>query len=246
VFDEYDAGRPDVMFVIQRVLEVEGKLTLLDQNKVIRPHPYVPPVRHRQHGGPRRHDRPLPRHAADQPGPDGPLVDRGDAELPAARAETEIVLAKNSDYRTRRGRTRSRRMVTGRPDRAAFIAGDISTVMSPRTVITWAENARIFGDVGFAFRLTFLNKCDEAGAATGGRVLPALLRRGTAGKRGVDAPRGSRPMSPAPDNPADPFKKALAEATRALAGDPDLAVSYSSDPPGWPTTRCACRRSRAA
>ena len=68
VFDEYDAGRPDVMFVIQRVLEVEGKLTLLDQNRVIRPHPVFPPVRHGEHGRPRRHHRPLPRHAADQPG----------------------------------------------------------------------------------------------------------------------------------------------------------------------------------
>jgi hypothetical protein len=85
VFDEYDAGRPDVMFVIQRVLEVEGKLTLLDQNRVIRPHPGVPPVRDDQHGRPRRHDRPLSRHAADQPGPDGPLERRHHAELPAAR-----------------------------------------------------------------------------------------------------------------------------------------------------------------
>ena len=85
VFDEYDAGRPDVMFVIQRVLEVEGKLTLLDQNRVIRPQPVFPPVRDRQHGRPGRHDRPLSRHAADQPGPDGPLEHRRDAELPAAR-----------------------------------------------------------------------------------------------------------------------------------------------------------------
>ena len=84
-FDEYDAGRPDVMFVIQRVLELSGRLTLLDQNRVIRPHPGVPPVRHRQHDRPRRHLRPLSRHAADQPGPDGPLVDRHHAELSAAR-----------------------------------------------------------------------------------------------------------------------------------------------------------------
>ena len=84
VFDEYDAGRPDVMFVIQRVLEVDGKLTLLDQNQVIRPHPELPPVRDGQHRGPGRHDGPLSRHAADQPGPDGPLVDRDHAELPAA------------------------------------------------------------------------------------------------------------------------------------------------------------------
>ena len=86
VFDEYDAGRPDVMFVIQRVLEVEGKLTLLDQNRVIRPHPQLPPVLHRQHGRPGRHHRPLSRHPADQSGPDGPLEHRRHAELPAARA----------------------------------------------------------------------------------------------------------------------------------------------------------------
>ena len=82
-FDEYDAGRPDVMFVIQRVLEVSGRLTLLDQRRVIRPHVGVPAVRDRQHGRPRRHLRPLSRHAADQPGPDGPLVDRHHAQLPA-------------------------------------------------------------------------------------------------------------------------------------------------------------------
>ena len=83
-FDEYDAGRPDVMFVIQRVLEVSGKLTLLDQSKVIRPHPCVPPVLDHQHDRARRHERPLSRHAADQSGPDGPLVDRRHAELSAA------------------------------------------------------------------------------------------------------------------------------------------------------------------
>ena len=84
-FDEYDAGRPDVMFVIQRVLEASGRLTLLDQSKVIKPHPCVPSVCHRQHGRPRRYVRPLSRHTADQPGPDGPLVDRHHAELFAAR-----------------------------------------------------------------------------------------------------------------------------------------------------------------
>ena len=85
VFDEYDAGRPDVMFVIQRVLETEGKLTLLDQNRVIRPQPLFPAVRDHQHGRPRRHDRPLSRHPADQSGPDGPLEHRRDAQLSAGR-----------------------------------------------------------------------------------------------------------------------------------------------------------------
>ncbi len=164
VFDEYDAGRPDVMFVIQRILEQSGKLTLLDQKRVDPPSSRLPALRHGQHGRPRRHFGPLSRHAADQPGPDGPLVDRHHAELPAAR---------------QRGRDRARQVeapIRRTPDgkdivnkmvrvadltRNAFMNGDLSTVMSPRTVITWAENAAIFGDIGFAFRVTFLNKCDE-------------------------------------------------------------------------------------
>ena len=81
VFDEYDAGRADVMFVIQRVLEHDGKLTLLDQNEIITPPPVLPPVCHGQHRGSGRHDRALPRHPTDQPSPDGPLVAGGDAEL---------------------------------------------------------------------------------------------------------------------------------------------------------------------
>ncbi len=101
-FDEYDAGRPDVMFVIQRVLEVEGKLTLLDQNRVIRPHPGVPPVLDRQHGRARRHHRPLSRHAADQPGPDGPLEHRRDAQLPAARCRGRDRAGQGAELRQRR------------------------------------------------------------------------------------------------------------------------------------------------
>ena len=84
VFDEYDAGRPDVMFVIQRVLEAQGKLTLLDQNRVIRPNPFFSTVFDHQHHRPWRHHRPLSWHAADQSGPDGPLVDRRDPELSGA------------------------------------------------------------------------------------------------------------------------------------------------------------------
>jgi cobaltochelatase CobS len=167
VFDEYDAGRPDVMFVIQRVLEVEGKLTLLDQNKVIRPHPAFRLFCHGEHGGPGRHDRPVSRHAADQPGPDGPLEHRGDAELPAACAGERRSSGQAGHQGSEAGKKRIEAMVAlADLTRAGFIAGDISTVMSPRTVITWAENTRIFGDVGFAFRLTFLNKCDEAERST--------------------------------------------------------------------------------
>ena len=169
VFDEYDAGRPDVMFVIQRVLEVEGRLTLLDQNRVIRPHAELSAVRDSQHGRPGRHDWPVSRHAADQSGPDGPLEHRGHAELPAAcagdgdRAWPRWVWTPKD--------TPARKQIESMValadlTRAGFINGDISTVMSPRTVITWAENNRIFNDVAFAFRMTFLNKCDEAERST--------------------------------------------------------------------------------
>ena len=145
-FDEYDAGRPDVMFVIQRVLEVVGPAD------AARPEPRdqaasgVPPVRHRQHHRPRRHHRPLSRHAADQPGPDGPLVDRDHAELSAARQRGRDRARQGaSTIRPTEGRDIVNKMVrVADLTRNAFMNGDLSTVMSPRTVITWAENAEIF------------------------------------------------------------------------------------------------------
>ncbi|WP_297366910.1 cobaltochelatase subunit CobS [Acidocella sp.] len=162
VFDEYDAGRPDVMFVIQRVLEVEGKLTLLDQNRVIRPHPAFRLFATANTVG--LGDTTGLYHGTQQ-------INQGQMDrwnivatlnyLPHAQ-EVAIVLAKlaASDGVTKK---QVESMVAlADLTRAGFINGDISTVMSPRTVITWAENIRIFGDVGFAFRLTFLNKCDEA------------------------------------------------------------------------------------
>ena len=168
VFDEYDAGRPDVMFVIQRVLEVEGKLTLLDQNKVIRPHPMFRLFATANTVG--LGDTTGLYHGTQQ-------INQGQMDrwsivatlnyLPHAQ-ETSIVLAKmGADPSDAKMKKRVEAMVAlADLTRAGFIAGDISTVMSPRTVITWAENARIFGDVGFAFRLTFLNKCDEAERST--------------------------------------------------------------------------------
>ncbi|MBC9208428.1 cobaltochelatase subunit CobS [Roseomonas aerophila] len=168
VFDEYDAGRPDVMFVIQRVLEVEGKLTLLDQNKVIRPHPAFRLFATANTVG--LGDTTGLYHGTQQ-------INQGQMDrwnivatlnyLPHAQ-ESSIVAAKlgiKADDVA--GKKRIEAMVAlADLTRAGFIAGDISTVMSPRTVITWAENTRIFGDVGFAFRLTFLNKCDEAERST--------------------------------------------------------------------------------
>ncbi|MBS0275583.1 MAG: cobaltochelatase subunit CobS [Proteobacteria bacterium] len=161
-FDEYDAGRPDVMFVIQRVLEVQGKLTLLDQNKVIRPHPAFRLFSTTNTIG--LGDTTGLYHGTQQ-------INQGQMDrwsivttlnyLPHDN-EVEIVLAKAPAYNTTEGKKKISAMVrVADMTRNAFINGDLSTVMSPRTVITWAENAEIFNDVGFAFRLTFLNKCDE-------------------------------------------------------------------------------------
>ena len=163
VFDEYDAGRPDVMFVIQRVLEVSGRLTLLDQNRVIRPHPAFRLFATANTVG--LGDTSGLYHGTQQ-------INQGQMDrwsivatlnyLPHD-AETNIVVAKVKSFAaTKEGRDAANKMVrVADLTRNAFMAGDLSTVMSPRTVITWAENAEIFGDVGFAFRLTFLNKCDE-------------------------------------------------------------------------------------
>ncbi|MEP3278829.1 MAG: cobaltochelatase subunit CobS [Stappiaceae bacterium] len=162
VFDEYDAGRPDVMFVIQRVLEVSGKLTLLDQNRVIRPHPAFRLFATTNTVG--LGDTSGLYHGTQQ-------INQGQMDrwsivttlnyLPHDN-EADIVLAKNKNYRTAEGKEQISKMVrVADMTRNAFMNGDLSTVMSPRTVITWAENAEIFGDIGFAFRLTFLNKCDE-------------------------------------------------------------------------------------
>jgi cobaltochelatase CobS len=167
VFDEYDAGRPDVMFVIQRVLEVEGKLTLLDQNKVIRPHPAFRLFSTANTVG--LGDTTGLYHGTQQ-------INQGQMDRWSIVAtlnylphdeEVEIVAAKAPSYDTEEGRrTLSAMVALADLTRAGFINGDISTVMSPRTVITWAENARIFDDVAFAFRVTFLNKCDEVERST--------------------------------------------------------------------------------
>ncbi|OYU15416.1 MAG: cobaltochelatase subunit CobS [Alphaproteobacteria bacterium PA4] len=163
VFDEYDAGRPDVMFVIQRVLEVEGKLTLLDQNRVIRPNPYFRLFATANTVG--LGDTSGLYHGTQQ-------INQGQMDrwnivttlnyLPH-HTETAIVIAKVKAFDTDAGRKQVANMVkVADMTRAGFIGGDISTVMSPRTVITWAQNAQIFNNIGFAFRLSFLNKCDEA------------------------------------------------------------------------------------
>jgi cobaltochelatase CobS len=162
-FDEYDAGRPDVMFVIQRVLEISGRLTLLDQRRVIRPHPGFRLFATANTVG--LGDTSGLYHGTQQ-------INQGQMDrwsivatlnyLPHDK-EVDIVLAKSPAHRARKdGRDTINKMVrVADLTRNAFVNGDLSTVMSPRTVITWAENSEIFKDVGFAFRLTFLNKCDE-------------------------------------------------------------------------------------
>ncbi|MGR3571887.1 cobaltochelatase subunit CobS [Brevirhabdus sp.] len=162
VFDEYDAGRADVMFVIQRVLETDGKLTLLDQNKVITPHPCFRIFATANTVG--LGDTTGLYHGTQQ-------INQGQMDrwsLVATLnylshdAETAIILSKNPTYNNEKGRRTIGQMVTVADlTRTAFMNGDLSTVMSPRTVLSWAENARIFRDVGYAFRLSFLNKCDE-------------------------------------------------------------------------------------
>ena len=163
VFDEYDAGRPDVMFVIQRVLEAQGKLTLLDQNRVIRPNPYFRLFSTTNTIG--LGDTTGLYHGTQQ-------INQGQMDrwsivttlnYLSHDVEAEIVLAKAPAYQTAEGKRTINAMVrVADMTRNAFMNGDISTVMSPRTVITWAQNAEIFGgDIGLAFRMTFLNKCDE-------------------------------------------------------------------------------------
>ena len=163
VFDEYDAGRPDVMFVIQRVLERDGKMTLLDQNRVLRPHPAFRLLATANTVG--LGDTTGLYHGTQQ-------INQGQLDrwnlvttlnyLPHEQ-ETAIVLSKCKAFdKDDEGRKTIASMVrVADLSRAGFMAGDISTVMSPRTVITWAENAEIFGDLATAFRMTFLNKCDE-------------------------------------------------------------------------------------
>lgn len=163
VFDEYDAGRADVMFVIQRVLEVSGKLTLLDQNKVIKPHPAFRLFATTNTIG--LGDTSGLYHGTQQ-------INQGQMDRWSIvatlnyldhDAEVDIVAAKVKELAaTTDGKEKIANMVrVADLTRSAFVNGDLSTVMSPRTVITWAQNAEIFKDIGLSFQLSFLNKCDE-------------------------------------------------------------------------------------
>ena len=162
VFDEYDAGRPDVMFVIQRVLESEGNFTLLDKNKVLEQHDFFRIFATTNTVG--LGDTSGLYHGTQQ-------INQGQMDrwnivstlnyLPFDK-ELEIVLAKNKSLNNKDGKELLSNMIkVADLTRKGFINGDISTVMSPRTVMHWAENTSIFKDYGYAFRITFLNKCDE-------------------------------------------------------------------------------------
>ena len=163
VFDEYDAGRPDVMFVLQRILESDGYFTLLDKNKVVKQNKYFRLFATANTVG-----------LGDTTGLYTGVQNLNAAQLDrwniiislnylSMEKEMEIVLAKNKSFNNAKGKEKIANMIkVASLSRKGFMAGDISTVMSPRTVLHWAENSEIFKDIGYAFRVTFLNKCDEA------------------------------------------------------------------------------------
>ena len=162
VFDEYDAGRPDVMFVIQRILETEGKLTLLDQSRVIKPNKYFRLFATANTVG--LGDTSGLYHGTQQ-------INQGQMDrwnivtilnYLSNDQEENIILGKIKKLNNKNGKEIIKSMVaTADLSRSGFINGDISTVMSPRTVLTWAENYLMFEDVEYAFKLSFLNRCDE-------------------------------------------------------------------------------------
>ena len=162
VFDEYDAGRPDVMFVIQRVLEAEGNFTLLDKNKVIKQNKFFRLFATSNTVG--LGDTSGLYHGTQQ-------INQGQMDrwnivtslnYLSLEKEMEIILAKNKSYNSSKGKEDIANMIkVASLTRKGFVSGDISTVMSPRTVMHWAENNLIFKDLGYSFRVTFLNKCDE-------------------------------------------------------------------------------------
>ena len=162
VFDEYDAGRPDVLFVLQRILESDGYFTLIDKNKVVKQNEYFRLFATANTIG-----------LGDTTGLYTGTQQINQAQMDrwnivttlnylTLEKEMEVVLAKNKNLNNSKGKEKVSNMIkVASLTRKGFIAGDISTVMSPRTVLHWAENSEIFKDIGYAFRVTFLNKCDE-------------------------------------------------------------------------------------
>ena len=239
------------MFVIQRVLESSGRLTLLDQSRVIRPHPAfrlfatantigLGDTSGLYHGTQQINQAQMDRWS---------IVTTLNY-LPHDN-EVEIVLAKAKHYQTEEGREIVNKMVrVADLTRNAFINGDLSTVMSPRTVIIWAENADIFKDVGFAFRLTFVNKCDELErpivaefyqrcfgqelpessvnvAPFVANVIPAYV-----GDTAETMSSNSKPKAQSKESPTEPFKRAVTSCLRAIAKKAELEVSFAAERPG--------------
>ena len=163
VFDEYDAGRPDVLFVLQRILESDGYFTLLDKNKVVKQNKYFRLFATANTIG-------LGDTTGLYPGTqqiNQAQMDRWNIVTTlnylSLEKEMEIILAKNKNYNNAKGKEKIANMIkVASLTRKGFVAGDISTVMSPRTVLYWAENSEIFKNIGYAFRVTFLNKCDDS------------------------------------------------------------------------------------
>ena len=160
VFDEYDAGRPDVMFVIQRILESEGKLTLLDQNKVLKPHPYFRIFATANTVG--LGDTTGIYHGTNQINQG--QMDRWNivSKLSYLSEDVEIEIVSKKIEASEDEKKHIKSMVKlANLTRKGFVLKDISTLMSPRTVIMFAENYKLIKDIKIAFELTFLNKCDE-------------------------------------------------------------------------------------
>jgi len=163
VFDEYDAGRPDVMFVLQRILESDGSFTLLDKNKVVKQNKYFRLFATSNTIG-----------LGDTSGLYSGTNILNQAQLDrweivtslnylSLEKEMKIILAKNKKLNNAKGKEKVANMIkVASLTRKGFTAGDISTVMSPRTVLNWCSNADIFKDTGIAFRVTYLNKCDDS------------------------------------------------------------------------------------
>ena len=162
ILDEYDAARPDVMFVIQRILEHQGKLTLLDQNRVIKPHPQFRLFATANTIG--LGDSTGLYHGTQ-------LINQGQLDrwnliatlnYLSAEDELKLVMGKYPDRDDAGFREQARQMILlADLTRQGFLQGDLSTLMSPRTILSWIDNAQIFGDTEHAFRLTFYNRCDD-------------------------------------------------------------------------------------
>ena len=261
-FDEYDAGRPDVMFVIQRVLELSGRLTLLDQNQVIRPHPSFRLFSTTNTVG--LGDTTGLYHGTQQ-------INQGQMDrwsivttlnYLAHDIEAEIVLPRRSIRHRRGPRIASQMVRVADMTRNAFMNGDISTVMSPRTVITWAQNADIFAGTALAFRLTFLNKCDELERPPVaefyqrgfGQELPEFngqrgaQLRSARGRLAASARHmSSNIKSKYPPRKLRPSRSSVRSAC-ACEPSPARTTWRSLSPPSGrdlPATRCGCRNRRA-